>query len=434
MRHSLTVLEHGTLAIGRPSETCISEEEADRLEQTTETRPGFCTRQRQLLRFSSYAGLISTGDRMLEVLPKVDGAAMPVVQSRGTLLRLLRLAPSSKIHRTGPADHGLQKGSLLEVFLNSYFSAVGLIIRGGLLRRYSRESADLTVVRGRLALHRQLTHHAMRPDLLACDFHELSSDNPWNRALKVALRACRQWPMSLALRRRWTELWAAFDAVPELAEPREIFAPLPVDRQSSRYSEAIRWARWIIASETPDLRAGAEQAPAMLFDTNALFEEAVATVLRRNLALQANGAILRTQDTSRNLAIVVGSERKAVGLRPDLLFVQNGRVTAIADIKWKAVGTHEYELRPERQDVHQLLAYAAAFRCSRLALVYPWHSGLIGIRPTRLRLPEVGGVSPLLDLLCVDVGRDGLPSRLASEWADLGFACEQSDYNAVEFG
>jgi 5-methylcytosine-specific restriction enzyme subunit McrC len=414
VRDTLTVLEHGELPIGGPAEASLSAVEADRLERIAERRPGFCSRRRSSIRFAQYAGLVSLGDRMLEVLPKVDEAAAPAGECRGVLLRLLRLAPKLRIHDEGAAVHGLRQGALLEVFLNAWFDELGALIRGGLLRRYRRHAEDLNVVRGRLNIQRQIAVHAMRPDLLACSFDTLSADNDWNRVLKAALSACRGWLISLPLRRRWSELWVALEDVALPANPREVFERLSPDRQSARYAVAVRWARWVVASATPDLRAGDADAPAMLFDTNALFEEAVATSIRARLKSRESGWLVRTQVTDRHLASVEASGRAAIGLRPDLVFEQDGQTVAIADTKWKRVGVSHGELRPDPQDVHQMLAYAAAFACDRLALVYPWHAGLEGVRPTRLRLPAMGGREPVLEVICLDVGADELNKRLGA--------------------
>jgi hypothetical protein len=47
-------------------------------------------------------------------------------------------------------------------------------------------------------------------------------------------------------------------------------------------------------------------------------------------------------------------------------------------------------------------AYAAAFRCEHLALIYPWHSGLAGARETVLELPDTGGLRPRVSMICID--------------------------------
>lgn len=409
MRRPLSVTEHGTLPVDPGREDALTPDEAGRCERIAEARPGFCVRRRAEVRFAQYAGLVHLGDRMLEVLPKVEGSNASIAECRGIFLRLLRRAPNLPVHVRGTASHALRSGALLEHFLSAFFEELEHLLRAGLLRRYDTREEDLAVVRGRLDTRRQTTVLALRPDRLACRYRRLTADQPWNQVLKAALGACRGWLTSTALRRRWIALWAAFDgvSVPDRIAP--VLATLLADRQTLRYAAAIRWARWILACHTPALRAGDAAAPAMLFDTNALFEQAVATALRSLLPRQGDPRNVRTQARERSLARAEDSGRPSVRLRPDIVIEQDGRLEAIVDTKWKRLAVAHGHARPHPGDVHQMLAYAAAFRCARLVLLYPRTEEFAYAASTVLRLPDFGDLTPRLELAWVDVGEDALP-------------------------
>ena len=57
-------------------------------------------------------------------------------------------------------------------------------------------------------------------------------------------------------------------------------------------------------------------------------------------------------------------------------------------------------------------AYASAFGCHELQLVYPWYPGLVGSKSAEIRLPPVQGKSPVLRVICIDVHADELPLRI----------------------
>lgn len=104
-----------------------------------------------------------------------------------------------------------------------------------------------------------------------------------------------------------------------------------------------------------------------------------------------------------------------IGLRPDIVIKSGETLKLVADTKWKRVGVSSRGyLEPETADVHQMFAYAAAFGCDQLALIYPSHAGLRNARETTLRLPSAGGVSPQLHVVVLDVERDGLPVRFGA--------------------
>ncbi len=138
----------------------------------------------QSVRLAQYAGLVGMGDRVLEVLPKIEtGDGIPEL-GRGLFLRLLRLSRSLKMFTDANVVQDLRRQSLLDVFIAAYFDEVASLVRRGLLRRYRTAEDDLTLIRGRLLIDRQAVAHAMRVDRLACRFDEFTADNVWNQCLR----------------------------------------------------------------------------------------------------------------------------------------------------------------------------------------------------------------------------------------------------------
>jgi 5-methylcytosine-specific restriction enzyme subunit McrC len=306
---------------------------------------------------------------------------------------------------------------LLEVFISAFFDAVTEIVRGGLMRQYREREEDLQVVRGRILASRHFATHANRPDRIACRFDDLTADNFWNRLIKAGLRAVRPWLTSVELNRRWTELMAVFEEVTDIAVGSKTPSRLVFDRHAVRYRTAIEWVRWILALLSPSLRAGEDAAPGLLFDMNQLFQSAVAAVLQRRGSVEPD-TIVEAQDTSQQLAQVEGTDgRRAFRLKPDLVVRRHGRILAIGDTKWKRLKvSRSGYLMPSEADMYQMLAYAAAYRCEHLALIYPTHAGLLGAKETTFKLPASGKQRPVVSVICLDVHSDSLlPSCSAVE-------------------
>lgn len=414
MTSGLSALEHELLPVGDlPGQDRLSTAEAELLSAYSEIRRGFCARGHQSVRLANYAGLLNLGGRMLEVLPKIESVQESKEACRGVLMRLLRMAEKLPIETFEGADHELRHGTLLDVFISAYFAEVAKLLRGGLLRRYQSWEEDLPMIRGRLLLDRQIRTHGMRPDRLACRFDEFTADNDWNRVLKTALGCVKRQISSLPLRRRWAELWPAFDEVAVLPEAGHVFGKLSPDRQVARYARAVCWARWIVSALTPNIRIGTRQAPGLLFDTNRLFEQAVAKRLGSALSGREDSLWLRTQVGGKFLARV--RDIGIIGLRPDLIVMDGDHPIVIGDTKWKCIGSRNGYLEPSPEDVYQMLAYVAAFRCPDVALIYPWHEGVARANETILELPEIEGLRPKVHIVCVDVRRDGLPVVVGSD-------------------
>ena len=416
-RH-LTAFEHQTLPIGAvQAGISLTPDEAEYLTCLGELRPGFCKRGHRTVRLAQYCGVVNLGGRMLEILPKSDEHGSPA-ECRGVLLRLLRAAEHFPVFRHLPAGQHLRRAPLLEVFISAFFDAVTDIVRGGLLRQYQEHVQDLRVVRGRILAGRQFAVRANRLDQIACRFDDLTADNVWNQLIKAGLRAVRSWITSADLDRRWVELMAVFGEVTDVAIGSESLDRLVFDRQAARYRAAIDWARWIVSLLSPSLRAGESMAPGLLFDMNQLFQSAIAMALRRHSASDPTIAV-EAQDTSRQLTRLRGTPgRRAFRLKPDLVVRRGGTVVVIGDTKWKRVKVSRAGyLMPGETDMYQMLAYATAFGCEHLSLIYPWHVGLANTRTTAFELPPVGGIRPVVRTLCVDLGDDSF--RLVNGTSEL---------------
>lgn len=414
-RRFLTALEHQPIPVTPDGAGwSLTPAEADRLAQIGEARPGFCEIGSRQVKLAQFCGVVSLGERVLEILPKTQEGVETAEECRGVLLRLLRWTEQFPQFQHQPVSQALRRAPLLEAFIAAFFDAVINLTRGGLLKQYQEQADDLRVVRGRVAVMRQLGTHANRPDVVACVFDELTIDNLWNRVLKRAVRCTRPWIRSVALDRQWVELMGTLDEVDDASLTATDVSRLAFNRQAERYRSAVTWARWILALLAPALRAGRHEAPALLFDMNRLFESAVASLARRRFDGR-NGLAVETQDSSRALATVVSPDRvdAAFQLRPDLVFRRTGQVVGIADTKWKLVGRDpRRRLMPSEADMYQMHAYASAFQCRELALVYPWHSALADATRSEFRLPVVNGLHPVVTVTCIDVNDDAMPLRL----------------------
>ena len=181
------------------------------------------------------------------------------------------------------------------------------------------------------------------------------------------------------------------------------------------------WSRRILAMESPSFRGGDDTAPGLLFDLNALFERAVARWMRRSLASSAPDVLVLSQHDSLHLARTSEDPgRPAFRLRPDVVLVRNDTLVLIADTKWKVLSSDRRALlRPDSADIYQMHAYASAYNCDHLALVYPWHDGLETSRETSFLLPSAGGHSPEVSIVCLDLRESAVEVRRGARAFEL---------------
>ncbi len=415
----LSAIEHQSLPITPDGlGSSVTQDEAQRLMLIGEQQRGFCEMGHRQIRLAQFCGVVNLGDRVLEVLPKVQDASVGADDCRAILLRLLRLSATLPPLPPASAGQHLRRAPLLDVFIAAFFRSVTTLIRGGMLRRYIERSEDLPLVRGRIAQARQFGIHANRLDRVACTFDELSADNVWNRLLKRAIRVTRPWLHRTDLQRQWIELMGVLADVDDTRLQATQVNRLNFDRQAERYREAVDWARRILALLTPSARAGQHEAPALLFDMNRLFESAVSQVLGH--AAAARGLHVHAQDRACALATLHMADQAepAFHLRPDLVIRRAGHVAVVADTKWKRVALDRHGRPvPTQADMYQMHAYASAYGCRDLALVYPVQAET-RISEAHYQL-RVGAMTATLHVVGIDVGDDRLAMRVGRGPAEL---------------
>lgn len=409
---AVTAFEHDSIAVGEAA--TISEADASHLALLGQSRPGFCERAYRSVKLSQFCGLVPLSSGNLEILPKThrygDSGA-----GRDLLLRLLRLSDYSALFETQPAGHRIRPSTLLEIFIEHFFSIVMRLAKEGLLREYQELEQDLSVLRGKLVVHRQLGTLSNRLDRLACRYDELTADNRWNRAIKHALHLLPPHIYSAGLSRTWLELNAVMEDVVHVPSAQLGLRDLKFDRHAIRYRTAIQWVRWVVGLLSPALSVGDDSAPGLLFDMNKLFEHSVAKWLTRQLP----GAEVSLQERETCLATLQDHPGKEViPIQPDIVVRHRGRVIALADTKWKLLNEEGGRPALPQADVYQMHAYSAAYDCDTLLLIYPWHPKLEWGTETVLELPLGRSGRPRLTIACIDVESEPFVLRLGSPLLD----------------
>jgi 5-methylcytosine-specific restriction enzyme subunit McrC len=344
--------------------------EADHLLRLNLVRKGFCHAVPGGLKFSQYCGVVTLGTCALEVLPKVGfettGSAGEVAASRTALIAMMRRARRLRLTPMSSVSQFAVDAPLLDIFVQQFLHSAADQARRGVLSRYVQHTDDLRTIRGRFKAESQIRRNLSRPHLLHCDYEEFTVDNPHNRAIRAALRACRGWISHPRTRQLHAETQTRFEAVSLLRMNARDVQRLQRERATRRYDEVLAWCEWILEAASPALGSGAHAAPGMLFDMNKLFE---AHVSQLELEQAGDEQTVLMQAPQHFLAKQALAE--CFTLKPDITVWQGGTLRRIVDAKWKTLDLASPEWGVDQADVYQMLAYAVRYRCPRVELVYP---------------------------------------------------------------
>ena len=320
------------------------------------------------LRAQQVVGILTVPEITVEILPKVDGEDGAV---RAALVQMLAVARGIRPAPGDLAAMDTQRHDLLELLIRLFADRLLAAVRRGLPQRYIPHEEDLGVLRGALNVKRQFTSLATRPDLVACQFDEMSEDTPLNRVFKAAVTRLANLTCTWENHRRLMELLARLDNVATSASP--LREPVALDRTNTAFHDIHPLAVLFLRGDWQQTATGRGSGFSLLFPMNDLFEEFVGRSLQKALGADR----VRLQDQRRAL----NSPRYR--LRPDMVVDVHGD-PVVLDTKWKRLGDG-----PSKADVNQMLVYGQAYGAERVILVYPWHEA-VGEQGTHRRWTVTG--------------------------------------------
>ncbi|MBB3180080.1 McrC family protein [Variovorax sp. Sphag1AA] len=281
-------------------------------------------------------GVIRLPDAQLEVAPKIPESHFLYLTERATL------SP-----RTDTSEVNIEAdASFAEILALWFLEDVEGLLRRGLRPDYLAFDDELPAVRGHLkAVETTLAIMQGQP-VAHCTFEELSEDAPLNRVLKAACQRLASNP-TLRHNTRTRARRASFRF--QCTEMRPTDLLVHVDRTSGAYKSAVSLAKLVLRSLGVSLHLGAQSGTAFLIRTPELIEEGLRNVVSR--ALPGVSVSKRAKAISKT----------GLTMNPDLVF--NGSC-AVGDIKYRTLGPDW-----RRNDLYQVVAFAAAFRTEHSVLL-----------------------------------------------------------------
>ena len=325
-------------------------------------------------------GVIAAPGCSLEILPKIDGDASESDETiRARLVSMLDVALGLKLGDGQALAMARQKETLLDILIRLFADRLLAEARRGLPRAYMAQEEDLAALRGRLDVIRQFTHHAVRPDRLACRFDSLMPDTPLLRIMKACILMLRRHARAIETQRRLDELRFLLAEVSDVTVSALPWAQVRIDRTNRRWETLYGLAKLFLKREwqrtNHDAKAG--QGITLLFAMNDLFEAYIAALARRalrnsDLTVHSQGGLLYC------LMEEAEGGSKRFQTTPDILIKRHGENVMVIDTKWKMIGRNPEDKKRgvSQSDVYQMMTYARLYRCNEVMLLYPHHVSL----------------------------------------------------------
>lgn len=177
---------------------------------------------------------------------------------------------------------------LVDVLIDFFVRECRRLIAMGLLKSYVTYRDDVSFLRGRILVQRQLGHIAKREPVFACEFDELEYDNLENRILLYCLGQCHDVTGSSRLRKETRMLVRQLAGVVRRAEiSLEDIDGVAYTRLNQHYRKLHALARLIISSTGVGHLSGPNTVRSFFVDMNEVFERFVARLFEEHHPCEA---------------------------------------------------------------------------------------------------------------------------------------------------
>lgn len=356
-------------------------------------------RDRIRIRSTSWVGVVHLRNLEIQVIPKLAGSNLGVLEMIEQTSGLDALWRGSSVR-----DLDNQGSNLYDLFVLLLVEECERILRSGVLADYVEEEDALHVLRGRLLFDRQFRQRYGQLDKVICRYDEYHQDITENRILAYALDHCGRRVRHPAIARRAHQVGTIFREVCDWTslDLGRCWEDLAYHRLNEHYREAHDLARLVIrgVGVTSLYGRGSTDCFAFLIDMNLLFERFVLRILEtvvRPLNLQ-----VQYQHAESSVVWDALLNRRYQGIRPDYVLTQKvtGKTRLAIDAKYKLYD----EKKVYREDIYQAFVYSYVYADSselpRAILVYPSES--LGRPPSHLQIRTVTR-NPKADLFVMGI-------------------------------
>ena len=322
--------------------------------------------QRNGLKFKNFVGVIQIGNTTIEILPKADKLSNDSAQKKiwhSILLDMLRHCRKIKVDAITEASLRKKNHSLLDLYFELFINEVKLLMQQGLIKKYDKESSNVTALKGRLEFSNNIQQNLVRNERFFTNHQVYNQDHLINQILLRAIKVLKKITYNSYLQDSINRLLINFPEVCDIQINSSHFDKIVLNRKTQSYSEALKIAKLILLNYSPDIKGGDENMLALLFDMNKLWEEYIYRMLLKN---NDKSITVKFQNRKHFWNTKV--------IKPDIIvnktFEKNGNQISkvfVIDTKWKI---REYN-QPDDDDLKQMYAYNMYWNSDRSMLLYP---------------------------------------------------------------
>ncbi|EDP4436433.1 restriction endonuclease, partial [Campylobacter jejuni] len=278
---------------------------------------------------------------------------------KNLLINMLKTLKNSPFKKSQISSLQSSKIPLFEVFITMFLDEFDSVYKKGLMRSYLSCEENRAFLKGKLLFNEHIKQNLIHKERFFTSSDEFVLDIAPNRLIKSTLNFLKS---KTSLNKfRLIKAMQMFDEV-KFSKNYEKDFSYKISRHFDYYENLLLWCKIFLKNESFMPYHGKNEAFALLFPMEKIFEDYVAYMLKKVNPTQN----IKTQSSEKYLISKKG--KKCFMLKPDL-YIEN---ETILDTKWKIPDSNEDKKHGIAQsDLYQMFAYACKFKIHDIKLIYP---------------------------------------------------------------
>ncbi|EAK5889012.1 McrC family protein [Campylobacter lari] len=276
------------------------------------------------------------------------------------LINMLKTLKNYPFKKSQISSLQIAKMPLFEVFITMFLDEFDKVYKKGLLRSYVNCEENRAFLKGKLLFNEHIKSNFIHKERFFTSSDEFILDVAPNRLIKSTLNFLKS---KTSLNK--FKIIKAIQMLDEVQFSKNYTKDFDykISRHFDYYENILSWCKIFLQNKTFTPYKGKNEAFALLFPMEKIFEDYVAYMLK----FANPNKNIKTQSSGKYLANKNGE--KCFMLKPDL-YIEN---EMIVDTKWKIPDQNIEDKKHgiAQNDLYQMFAYACKFKINDIKLIYP---------------------------------------------------------------
>ncbi|MEJ6949408.1 McrC family protein [Natronospora cellulosivora (SeqCode)] len=356
-----------------------------------------------------YVGFVANKQVKLQILPKIfeESSGMDLVDKKDEAIKILfKMLYYSGYIKTkeipSPQEILMYKSDLFEIFISIFIKRFFKLFLSDVHRKYEMAISNTQFIKGKILFSETMQKNSYYKHLHYVQYDEFTMNTILNKIIKTTMMYLLSQTRSVENKKELKKALIYLEDIDTIRLSEIVFKKVTFNRLNQNYQPLFEMAKMFYYNLKPGFYEGDQKTFTFLVPLYDLFEFFVYQLLHKYY-INSQKEVLY-QKPEYYLAAKAEGANKKFKLKPDIAIRENNEVKVILDAKYK---------NPNKMilssDVYQMLAYAIAYKCKEIYLVYPaFHkmNSPVEIRDTYIINTEHGDIS--LSIIEIDLIEDDL--------------------------